>query len=227
MQPKSSTRLPSGLIAPEQGALAPEQVGQPPVEIERARPLPLDPDAVLAVVLLDGGGGWAPWASAGRLLRGRRRARGRCGQIGGDPVPVVVAFHRLPAGRTQARAQRPDRRAAGPSASVTASGRSASTSTPVSPSRTASGMPPLRPATTGTPHADASASEMPKPSTRCSIRRETPEVDLGAVVQRGQIAVGNVGEEAHPVGDAELRGPRPRAPPAPRRCRPRRSGASG
>ena len=56
MQPKSSTRLPFGRIAAEQHPLPPLEVGEPPVEIERARAVLFQPLAILAVVLVGRGG---------------------------------------------------------------------------------------------------------------------------------------------------------------------------
>src|SRR2546430_17082890 len=60
-------------------------------------------------------------------------------------------------------------------ASAMAAGSSGGTRMPVSPSRTASDTPPESPATTGSPHAEASTSEIPNPSTPSrSARREAP-----------------------------------------------------
>src|SRR5947199_372450 len=60
-------------------------------------------------------------------------------------------------------------------AAAMAVGSSGGTRMPVSPSRTASGTPPELPATTGRPHAEASTSEIPNPSTPSrSARREAP-----------------------------------------------------
>src|SRR5213596_3186792 len=69
-------------------------------------------------------------------------------------------------------------------AAANAAGSSGGTSKPVSPSRTASGTPPAFPATTGSPHADASTSEMPKPSTPIrSARREAPTYTAGSALE--------------------------------------------
>src|SRR5438309_638473 len=72
-------------------------------------------------------------------------------------------------------------------ASANAAGSSGGTRNPVSPSRTASGTPPAFPATTGSPHADASTSEIPNPSTPMrSVRREAPTYTAARLYSAGR-----------------------------------------
>src|SRR5206468_2444582 len=75
-------------------------------------------------------------------------------------------------------------------AAATAAGSSGSTRNPVSPSRTASGIPPERVPMTGRPEADASRMEMPNPSTSRSYRRETSTNTSAALYSAGRSSSG-------------------------------------
>ena len=127
------------------------------------------------------------WPSAGSTRPGRRPAapspsRGtgstpassaapRAGRAGGrQHVPPPVPLHPRAAGPPIARA-RSGSSSRPATASVTCASDRPSTVTPVSPSRTASGEPPERPATTGSPVALASRKTMPRPSTSRPPRR--------------------------------------------------------
>src|SRR5207247_4340716 len=78
------------------------------------------------------------------------------------------------------------------------------TTSPVSPSCTASANPPDWPAITGSPQALASASATPKPSTRePSARRDTPTYAFD-IEDSQQLGLGHVADEADVVGDVQL-----------------------
>src|SRR3989454_6337020 len=85
------------------------------------------------------------------------------------------------------RPSSPSRRKA---AAVTAAGSSGSTSNPVSPSRTASGIPPERLAMTGSPLADASTMAIPNPSTSRSYRRDASTNRSAALYSEGRSSSG-------------------------------------
>ena len=139
------------------------------------------------------GRGWAAWCRAGIVSatsmasmsapvgRGGRAPRPRSRRLGSligrPPAAAARGSARPPrracAGRAPARGRgRPSRGGARATAAAArrarrppAAAESPSTTMPVSPSITASGAPPERPAITGRPVSAASAKTMPKPST--------------------------------------------------------------